>query len=72
MIRIELNDRYIKGEAVLEDYGETARMSYRGTPTLPLNAQYEIEGKKWRVTKVAQSDFNNIVVNVDMVLVNDR
>lgn len=70
MIRLSLNDRYIKGEVVFEEFGNNARLSYRGKPNLPLNTQYSINGKTWRVEKVAQSDFNNIVVNVDMVLVN--
>ncbi len=70
MERLHLNDRYIKSEVVFEDNGNTARMSYKGSPTLPLNSVYELGGKKWQVVKVAQSDFNDIVVNVDMVIVN--
>ena len=69
MIRTTLNDRYIKSAVVFQSEGDSATMSYFGQPTLPINAQYEFEDKKWRVVSVQSSKFNPQVVNVDLAVV---
>jgi len=70
-MRFSLNDRYIRGTVAFDDYGDKARLSYinRGLPKLPLNVQYDIEGKKWRVVAVDTSDYNSFVTNVNLELI---
>lgn len=72
-MRISLNDRYIKGNVAFDDYGDKARLSYiktSGYIPLPLGAQYDLNGKKWRVVAVNTSNYNDFVVNVDLELIN--
>ncbi len=74
MIRLKLNDRYIRGTIVFEDNGDRAKFSYinTGLSSLPINARYELEGKQWRVAAVEVSDYNTFVTNVDLELINGR
>ena len=65
-----MTDKYIQGKVAFEDLGNYARMSFTGRPRLPNNAQYEIEGKTWKVVTQKVSDFNPTTVNLELELVN--
>ena len=69
MIRFTLDDRYINSEVVFEESNGTARMSFIGTPKVPIGTKYLVNGLPWKVTQVKKSVYNPQVVNVDLVLV---
>lgn len=72
-MRLFLADKYINGTVAFESQGDYAKMSYIKKPgysSLPLNAQYEIEGAKWKVVKAVESDFNPSTINVSLEKVN--
>lgn len=68
MMRLTINDRYIKGTvAFQESEGGKAQMSYIGTNIVPINSPYKIANKNWKVVAASGSDFNTGIINVHLV-----